>query len=145
MDIQRSLRGLLAAHPMAPLVSLHHLGMYVVQSSIPSMTQFDSVKRLIEAYKNDPSRTMQHTLCYDLNRNWSLSVSWGYPMQLYPWLMNAKEFGLPIQTFKTWIGSEEPFTFNTRPSYVDPCKRPIEYYLDQVVGLQIKWGNIYKL
>ncbi|MCD7468890.1 hypothetical protein HAX54_007437 [Datura stramonium] len=136
MNIQGSPRGLLAAHPVAPLVSLHHLDVYVVQPLFPSMGQFDSVKKLIEPYKNDPSRTMQHTLCYDLNRNWSLSVSWGYSVQLYPWLMNARELGLPMQTFRTMTGSEEPFTFDTRPNYEDPCKSPIEFYLDQVVGLQ---------
>ncbi|KAJ8537733.1 hypothetical protein K7X08_014273 [Anisodus acutangulus] len=136
MDMQGSPRGLLAAHPVAPLVSLHHLDVYIVHPLIPSMTQFDSIKKLIEPYKKDPSRTMQHTLCYDLNRNWSLSVSWGNSVQLYPWIMNANELGLPMQTFKSIIGSEEPFTFNTRPNYVEPCKRPIEYFLDQVVGLQ---------
>ncbi|KAG5584222.1 hypothetical protein H5410_044656 [Solanum commersonii] len=136
MDIQGSPQGLLTAHPVAPLVSLHHLDLYMVQSLIPSMTQFDFVKKLIESYKNDPSRIMQHTLCYDLNRNWSLSVSWGYSVQLYPWLMNARELGLPMQTFKTWIGSKELFIFDTWTNYVDPCKRPIEFYLDQVIRLQ---------
>ncbi|XP_009762736.1 uncharacterized protein [Nicotiana sylvestris] len=133
MDINGSARGLLAAHPVAPLVSLHHLDM--LYPLIPSMSRVESVKKVIEAYNKDPSRTMQHSLCYDLKRNWSVSVSWGYTVQLYPWLMNVKELETPIRTFKTWIGSKEPFTFNTRPNYVELCKRPIEYYLDQVVDL----------
>ncbi|PHU06310.1 hypothetical protein BC332_22799 [Capsicum chinense] len=134
MDIQGSARGLLAAHPVAPLVSLHHLG--TLHPIFPSMNHLNSVKKLVKAYENDPSRTVQQTLCYDSNRNWSLSISWGYSVQLLPWLMNAKQFGLPMQTLKTFIGSEEPFTFNTRPNYSDPCKRPIEFYLDQVIGLE---------
>ncbi|XP_009783166.1 uncharacterized protein [Nicotiana sylvestris] len=136
MDIHGSPRGLLAAHPVAPLVSLHHLDVYVLQPLIPSMSRFESVKKVIEAYNKDPSRTLQHSLCYDLKRNWSLSVSWGFSVQLYPWLMNARELEMPMQTFKTWKGSEEPFTFNTRPNNVEPCKSPIEYYLDQVLDLR---------
>ncbi|XP_070008688.1 uncharacterized protein [Nicotiana sylvestris] len=136
MDIQGSPRGLLAAHPVAPLVSLHHLDVYLIHPLIPSMSQFESVKKVIEAYNKDPSRTMQQSLCYDLKRNWSLSVSWGFSIQLYPWLMNARELEMPMQTFKTWKGSKEPFTFSTQPSNVEACKRPIEFYLDQVVDLR---------
>ncbi|KAM3325084.1 hypothetical protein P3S67_000208 [Capsicum chacoense] len=114
MDIQGSARGLLAAHPVAPPVSLHRLG--TLRPLFPSMNHLNSVKKLVVAYENDPSRTVQQTLCYDLNRNWSLSISWGYSVQLYPRLMNARELGLPMQTLKTFIGSEGPFTFNTRPN-----------------------------
>ncbi|KAG5584226.1 hypothetical protein H5410_044660 [Solanum commersonii] len=134
MDITGSPRGLLAAHPVAPLVSLHHLG--TLRPLFPSTNRLDSVKKLVKAYEKDPSRAVQQTLCCDLNRNWSFSVSMGYSVQLYPWLMNAKELGLPMQTFKIWLGSKEPFTFDTRPNYLDPCKRPIEFYLDQVIGHQ---------
>ncbi|XP_016444538.1 uncharacterized protein LOC107769798 [Nicotiana tabacum] len=134
MDIQGSPRGLLAAHPLAPIVSLHHIG--VIHSLIPLMDRVDSVKKVIEAYKKDPSRTMQQSFCYDLNKNWSVSVSWGYSIQLYPNLMNAKELETPLRTFETWKGFEQPFTFNTRPNYIEPCQRPIEYYLDQVIELE---------
>ncbi|XP_016507712.1 uncharacterized protein LOC107825376 [Nicotiana tabacum] len=133
MDINESALGLLAAHPVAPLVSLHHLDM--LHPLIPSMSRVESVKKVIEAYNKDPSRAVQQSLCYDLKRNWSVSVSWGYIVQLYPWLMNVKELETPIRTFKTFLGSEEPFTFNTRPNYVEPCKKPIEYYLDQVTDI----------
>ncbi|XP_059305558.1 uncharacterized protein LOC132057114 [Lycium ferocissimum] len=133
MDIHGSPRGLLAAHPLAPIVSLHHLG--VINSLIPLMGQVDSVKKVIEAYKKDPSRTMQQSICHDLKKNWSLSVSWGYSIQLYPSLMSAKELETPMRTFETWKGFEEPFTFNTRPNYIEPCQRPIEYYLDRVFEL----------
>ncbi|OIS96315.1 PREDICTED: uncharacterized protein LOC109236251 [Nicotiana attenuata] len=134
MDIEGSPRGFFAAHPIAPFVSLHHLGL--VDPLIPLMSRIESVKKVIEAYKKDPSRTMQQSLCYDLKRNWSLSVSWGYSVQLYPWVMNARELGMPVRTFKTIRRMEGPFTFSTRPDYVDPCKRPIEYYLDQVTDIR---------
>ncbi|PHT72243.1 hypothetical protein T459_23028 [Capsicum annuum] len=133
MDIHGSPRGFLAAHPLAPIVSLHHIA--VIHSLIPLMDRVDSVKKVMEAYKKDSSRTMQQSFCYDLKKNWTLSVSWGYSIQLYPSLMNAKELETPLRTFETWKGFEEPFTFNTRPNYMEPCEKPIDYYLDRVFEL----------
>ncbi|XP_016449751.1 uncharacterized protein LOC107774652 [Nicotiana tabacum] len=131
--IQGSARGFFAAHPVAPLVSLHHLE--IVDPLIPLMSQVESTKKVIKAYNKDPSRAMQHSLCYDLKRNWSLSVSWGYSVQSYPWLMNTRELRTPMQTFKTLRGMDGPFTFNTRPNYLEQCKMPLEYYLDQVTDI----------
>ncbi|KAF2288650.1 hypothetical protein GH714_009963 [Hevea brasiliensis] len=74
VDIRGNPYGLLASHPLAPLVSLHHLD--YVQSIFPGMTRIDSLKKLIVPYGMDPGRTLQHSFCYDLNRNWSVSISW---------------------------------------------------------------------
>ncbi|KAL0426304.1 UNVERIFIED_CONTAM: hypothetical protein Slati_2805200 [Sesamum latifolium] len=133
MDIRGSPFGLLSAHPLAPLVSLHHLD--YVQSLFPGTNRVDSVKRLIQAYKSDPSRTLQQSFCYDPTRNWSISVSWGYNVQLYPFLVTAKDMSTPLQTFLTWGSwSQEPFTFNTRVMSLKPCERPIIFYFDRVKG-----------
>ncbi|KAI7998470.1 hypothetical protein LOK49_LG10G02007 [Camellia lanceoleosa] len=105
--------GLLAAHPAAPLVSLHHLD--YVQPMFPGLTQIDSLNKLVQAYNLDLGRTPQHCFCYDLNRNWSISVSWSYTT---------------FVTWKSW--SQEPFTFNTRAMSPDPCERPVIYFLDWV-------------
>lgn len=129
MDIRGNPYGLLAAHPVAPLVSLHHLD--YVQTIFPAMSQPDSLKKLHNAYQTDPSRALQHTFCYDTARKWSVSVSWGYSVQLYPWLATAKELETAFLTFQTWKSySNEPFTFDTRPVSSDPCERPILYFLD---------------
>ncbi|KAL5809271.1 hypothetical protein ACOSQ3_029962 [Xanthoceras sorbifolium] len=131
VDIRGDPYGLLAAHPVAPLVSLHHLD--YVKSIFPSLTRIEALKRLISAYKMDPDRALQHSFCYDLNRNWSVSVSWGYTVQLYPSLVTAKRLETAYLTFKSWrTWKEEPFTFNTQPLSQDPCKRPIVYFLDRV-------------
>ena len=131
VDIRGDAYGLLAAHPVAPLVSLHHLDL--VQSLFPSMTQIESLNRLITAYEADPARTIQQTICYDFSRNWSVSVAWGYSVQLYPSVVTAEELETPFQTFYTWRSwSTHPFTFNTRPMSEDPCERPIIYFLDRV-------------
>ncbi|KAK6146894.1 hypothetical protein DH2020_017806 [Rehmannia glutinosa] len=133
MDIRGSPYGLLSAHPLAPLVSLHHLD--YVEPLFPHTNRVASVKKLINAYKSDPIRTLQQTFCYDLTRNWSISVSWGYTVQLYPFLVRAKDLNTPLQTFLTWTWTEGPFTFNTRKSSLKPCQRPVRFYFDGVKEL----------
>ncbi|TKY65990.1 Beta-1,3-glucosyltransferase protein [Spatholobus suberectus] len=131
VDIRGNPYGLLAAHPVAPLVSLHHLD--YVDPIFPNMTRVDSVKKLITAYKTDPGRTLQRSFCYDLRRNWTVSVSWGYSVELYPSLRTVKELETAFRTFYTWRSwSDGPFTFNTRPVSGDPCERPLLYLLDRV-------------
>lgn len=131
VDIRGNPYGLLAAHPVAPLVTLHHLD--YVDSIFPATTQIDALRRLMSAYKTDPSRILQHSFCHDPTRNWSVSVSWGYTIQIYPSLVKAKELETPFLTFKSWrTSSLEPFSFDTRPISEDPCERPIVYFLDRV-------------
>ncbi|KAG5550281.1 hypothetical protein RHGRI_015293 [Rhododendron griersonianum] len=134
VDIQGDPYGLLAAHPVAPLVSLHHLD--YVQPVFPGLTRTDSLKKLVQAYKMDPGRTLQHTFCYDPSSKRSLSVSWGYTAQLYPSLITAKDLATAFQTFFTWRSwSDGPFAFNTRLMSDDPCKRPAIYFSDRVHGI----------
>lgn len=85
------------------------------------------------AYKTDPNRAVQQSFCYDLSRNWTVSVSWGYTVQLYPSLETAKRLETAYLTFKSWRSwSDEPFTFNTQYFSPNPCERPIIYFLDRV-------------
>ncbi|GMY14498.1 hypothetical protein FCV25MIE_09737 [Fagus crenata] len=131
VDIQGNPYGFLAAHPLAPLVSLHHLDS--INTLFPNLTQIDSFKNLISAYKTDPGRTLQRSFCYDLRRNWTVSVSWGYTVQLYPSLVTAKQLETAFQTFQTFTNmSNQPFTFDVQPENPDPCGRPIVYFLDRV-------------
>ncbi|OMO66397.1 hypothetical protein CCACVL1_21180 [Corchorus capsularis] len=138
VDIRGNPYGLLAGHPLAPLVSLHHLD--YVESIFPRMTQIESLKKLISAYEKDPSRALQHSFCYDLKRNWSISVSWGYTLQLYPSLVTAKILETPLLTFKSWRSwHNEPFTFNTRPIGDDTCQKPIVFWFDRVERVKDDW------
>ncbi|KAG9155928.1 hypothetical protein Leryth_004182 [Lithospermum erythrorhizon] len=129
MDVRGNPYGILAAHPMAPLVSLHHLDS--MQPLFPEMSRIESAKKLTEAYKLDPSRALQHTFCYDLAKNWSISIAWGYSIQLYPTILTPQDLQTPLQTFLSWrTWSQEPFTFNTRIMSIEPCERPIIYFFE---------------
>ncbi|XP_050230523.1 uncharacterized protein LOC126679516 [Mercurialis annua] len=140
LDIRGNPYGLLAAHPLAPLVSLHHLD--YVHSIFPGMNRVDSLRKLVKPYQMDPGRMLQHTICHDLTRNWSVSVSWGYTIQLYPSIVTAKQLETAFQTFQTWRSwSNDPFTFNTRPMSKDPCERPVVYFLDGIVENVVGQGQ----
>ncbi|XP_023552436.1 uncharacterized protein LOC111810092 [Cucurbita pepo subsp. pepo] len=130
-DIRGQPYGILAAHPVAPLVSLHHLDS--VEPLFPNKTRIDSLKLLMEAYRVDSSRIIQQSVCYDRRRKWSVSIAWGYTVQIYPFLVTATDLEIPFQTFKTWRSwSNGPFSFNARPVSADPCWRPVVYFLKGV-------------
>lgn len=141
MDIRGSPFGLLSAHPLAPPVSLHHLD--YLQPLFPGTNRVDSIKKLVGAYGSDPSRLLQHTFCYDLTRNWSISVSWGYNVQLYPFLLTAKDLNTPAQTFLTWSWSRGPFTFNTRVMSLNPCERPLVFHYHRIQRLKELTSTMY--
>ena len=131
IDIRGDPFGLLVAHPLAPLVSLHHLDS--VKPLFPNQSQVDSVRALMKAYEFDPLRTLQQCFCYHHKYKWSVSISWGYTVQIYPLLLSAKDLETPLLTFKTWRSwAGGPFTFNTRPVSSDPCQQPIIYYFGSV-------------
>lgn len=133
MDVRGSPFGLLSAHPIAPLISLHHLD--YVQPIFPGLNRAESIRRLMTAYVSDPGRTLQQSFCYHPTRNWSVSISWGYNVQLYPFFVTAKDLSTPLQTFLTWGSwSQEPFAFNTRSMSFNPCDRPVIHYFDRVNG-----------
>ncbi|KAK9158865.1 hypothetical protein Scep_005439 [Stephania cephalantha] len=143
VDVRGSAYGLLSAHPTAPLVSLHHLD--YVEPLMPNKTREESVRALHRAYKRDPARALQQSVCYDLQRNWSVSVSWGYTVQIHNRLITGKELLTPLQTFRSWRSwSEGPFTFNTREESEDTCEREVRYFVSDVVGDGEGTSSVYK-
>ncbi|KAL5210171.1 hypothetical protein ABZP36_005794 [Zizania latifolia] len=146
LDLKGYVYGLLAAHPVAPLVSLHHLDR--LNPISPNwLKRLQAVRSLVGASRHDPSRTLQQAICYYRPRRLrrrrrftlSVSVSWGYMVHLYPAAVPAHELQTPLLTFRAWSGSPAgPFTVNTRPEATPnatalPCHRkPIMFYLDRV-------------
>ncbi|KAL0915120.1 hypothetical protein M5K25_015519 [Dendrobium thyrsiflorum] len=126
VDLRRDVYGMLAAHPVAPLVSLHHID-YVHPISPLFPSQLDALRTLFNAARTDPARTLQQSICYLTGRsspvlNWSVSVSWGYTIQLYPWIVEPNQLEVPFRTFKTWRSFRKgPFGFNTRELAPQTC------------------------
>ncbi|KAL0329837.1 UNVERIFIED_CONTAM: hypothetical protein Sradi_4970400 [Sesamum radiatum] len=78
-DVYGNLFGLLAAHPVTPLVSLHHLDV----SLFPNVTRVQALQRLKIPMQLDSAGLMQQSICYDKTNGWTVSVSWGFAIQIF--------------------------------------------------------------
>ncbi|KAE9600700.1 hypothetical protein Lal_00046100 [Lupinus albus] len=133
VDLHGNIFGLLAAHPVTPLLSLHHLES--TNPIFPNMTTTKALQHLFEAANVDSQRMLQQTVCYHKQFSWTISVSWGYAIQVFPNNMLLPDVLKVQETFKEWMpnkASAGAYTFNTRPLQRDPSKIPFIFYLVNV-------------
>ncbi|KAL7000194.1 hypothetical protein U1Q18_001342 [Sarracenia purpurea var. burkii] len=131
MDVRGNIFGLLAAHPNTPLVSLHHLDH--THAIFPNMTTFEALKHLLVAAKADSQRLLQQTVCYDRSFSWTISVSWGYAVQIFGNHVFLPDVIRAQQTFgawQWWNPSADSFTFDTTEHNPDRCRRPTVFFFD---------------
>jgi Protein of unknown function, DUF604 len=130
-DVYGDLLGLLLAHPVAPLISLHHLD--VVQPIFPdSSTRALALRKLFAGpVKLDAAGVMQQSICYDKVHRWTVSVSWGFAVQVVRGVMSPREMEMPARTFLNWYRRADytAYAFNTRPVARNPCQKPYVYYM----------------
>ncbi|XP_059626983.1 uncharacterized protein LOC132269747 [Cornus florida] len=149
-DVYGSLLGLLGAHPVAPMLTLHHLD--VVQPIIPSMDKFRAVQQLFESVKLDSASVMQQSICYDKRRQWSISISWGFVVQVLRGIMSPRELEMPVRTFLNWYPRADytAYAFNTRPVTRHICQKPYIFYItssiqrkNQIIGVYTRHKDIF--
>ncbi|XWS49990.1 hypothetical protein CRYUN_Cryun12cG0049900 [Craigia yunnanensis] len=128
-DVYGNLFGLLAAHPVTPLVSLHHLD--VVEPIFPNVTRVEALQRLMLPAKLDSAGIMQQSICYDKNKSWTISVSWGFAVQIFRGIFSPRELEMPSRTFLNWYRRADytAYAFNTRPVSRNPCQKPFVFYM----------------
>ncbi|XP_022733020.1 uncharacterized protein LOC111287071 [Durio zibethinus] len=131
-DVYGNLFGLLAAHPVTPLVSLHHLDL--VEPIFPNVTRVQALQRLLLPAKLDSAGIMQQSICYDKTRSWTISVSWGFAVQIFRGIFSPREMEMPSRTFLNWYRRADytAYAFNTRPVSRNPCQRPFVFYMSRV-------------
>lgn len=131
-----NLFGMLSAHPLSPLVSLHH--METVEPIIPNMTRTQALRRFFEAFNIDPIRICQQTVCYESSRSLTVSVAWGYAVQVFEGNGLLPDLLSLQKTFTPWRRSvhidANQYMFNTRDYPRDTCKRPAVFFLESVVS-----------
>ncbi|CAN1237341.1 hypothetical protein LINGRAPRIM_LOCUS1860 [Linum grandiflorum] len=132
-DVYGNAFGLLAAHPVTPLVSLHHID--VIEPIFPKATRLQSLQRLAIPMSLDPPALMQQSICYDHKRHWTISVSWGYAVQIIRGTVSPREMEMPVRTFVNWHKKADyrGYAFNTRPVPRDHCRVPFVYTLTDAV------------
>ncbi|CAH9071413.1 unnamed protein product [Cuscuta epithymum] len=129
LDVQGNVFGLLAAHPVRPLVSLHHMD--VLFSIFPHMTIIKALQHLYTAANVDPHRILQQTVCYDRWFSWTVSVSWGYVVQVFGNHVRLPEALRVQQSYMPWKkgGKGMYYDFDTWAFHPDPCRRqPIFFF-----------------
>ncbi|KAJ8768687.1 hypothetical protein K2173_023591 [Erythroxylum novogranatense] len=128
-DVYGDLLGLLSAHPVTPLASLHHLD--VVQPIFPRMNRARGLQHLFKSVNLDSASVMQQSICYDTTRYWSISVSWGFVVQVWRGVISPRELEMPSRTFLNWYKRADytAYAFNTRPVTKHPCSKPFIFYM----------------
>ncbi|XP_050204843.1 uncharacterized protein LOC126654888 [Mercurialis annua] len=145
VDIRGDMFGLLTSHPLSPLVSLHHLE--YMDPIFPNMTTVASIEHLFKAATIDSQRIVQKTVCYDRWYSWTISVAWGYAVEVYENHIFLPDT-LPVQTtFKQWKkGSilSATYNFNIRQPHPDICRRPAIFFLDRISSSEDRSTSHYK-
>lgn len=145
MDFQGNAFGLLASHPIRPLVSLHH--MEKIDPIFPNMSRMKSLQHLYHATKFDPHRILQQTVCYDPRFSWTVSVSWGYVVQVFEHNVQLPDAQRVQESYLPWKKNAYGtlYEFNNRKFEVDLCRRQLVYFLDEVsMGVDGIIKTIYK-
>ncbi|KAK6919400.1 Protein of unknown function DUF604 [Dillenia turbinata] len=185
LDLSEDIFGLLASHPLRPLVSFHHAdhanpifpnmcwfnrriydannrrkqGIFKRKNRIflqqildhisNNMTAYKAFEQLFKAVNLDSSRILQQTVCYNRWFMWTVSVSWGYAVQIYGYHLYLPDV-LPEQsTFTPWDKKRDDplssfYTFNIRELHVDKCRRPTIFFMVTVSSSRDKIKSIYK-
>ncbi|KAK9682355.1 hypothetical protein RND81_10G067700 [Saponaria officinalis] len=135
-DVRGDLFGMLTAHPLSPLLSLHHLE--IVEPLFPHMNRTDALRHLFKAYHADPRRILQQTVCYDNSSNVTVSVSWGYAVQIFEGNQLLLDILASQRTFTPWrrrgINIPRQYSLDTRDYAQDHCKRPVVFFLEDVAS-----------
>lgn len=144
-DIRGNALGLLTAHPVTPLVSIHSLDQ--IDPLFPGMNTLHALQHFFKAANADPQRILQQTVCYDRWFSWTISVSWGYAIQVFPnhvYLPDAIKVG---QTFRHWRSGNpltEAYVFNTRELHPVECARPTIFFFEKISKSKGRTKTTYK-
>ncbi|KAE9457793.1 hypothetical protein C3L33_10311, partial [Rhododendron williamsianum] len=136
VDARGDIFGMLSAHPLSPLLSLHHLD--VVDPIFPNMTRTNALGHLFKAVNVDPGRVLQQTVCYDRSNSLTVSVAWGYAIQVFEGNYYLPDLLRKQRTFSPWRRNKNIlskfFMFDTSEYVSDPCKRPVVFFLKSAVS-----------
>ncbi|KAK9051965.1 hypothetical protein SSX86_028593 [Deinandra increscens subsp. villosa] len=145
VDVRGDLLGILAAHPLSPLLSLHHFD--IIDPIFPGLTRVESVKHLLKAANHDPPRILQQAVCYDSSKSITVSVSWGYVVQVFEGNQLLPDLIRVQKTFTSWRRKENFFSslhmFNTRDYSKDPCKNPDLFFFEGIVAEENRSYTFY--
>lgn len=146
VDVRGDMFGILAAHPLSPLLSLHHFD--IIDPIFPGFNKLEAVKHLMKAVKHDPARILQQAVCYDSSSSITVSVSWGYAVQVFEGNRLLPDLIQVQKTFTSWRRKENFFSslhmFNTRDYRKDSCNNSDVFFFEGVVPDRKRSYTFYK-
>ncbi|GJS04705.1 hypothetical protein Tco_0321213 [Tanacetum coccineum] len=135
VDVRGDMFGILAAHPLSPLLSLHHFD--IIDPIFPGFTKLEAVKHLMKAVKHDPAKILQQTVCYGSSSSITVSVSWGYAVQVFEGNRLLPDLIRVQKTFSSWRRKENFFSslhmFNTQDYRKYSCNNSDVFFFEGVV------------
>nr|XP_027122549.1 uncharacterized protein LOC113739524 [Coffea arabica] len=140
VDMNGDISGFLSAHPKTPLLSLHHFD--EVEPIFPGMDRAEAIRHLMKAGNIDQSRLLQQTICFHRKHRWTVSISWGYSVNLYERIIPRSWLQIAIETFQKWVApnADPPhFMFTTRFTENDPCETPHVFFFESMEKMP---GNV---
>ncbi|CAO2210205.1 unnamed protein product [Urochloa humidicola] len=144
IDLHGDISGLLRAHPLSPLVSLHHLDN--VYPLYPGMDRTRAMKHFFRAANADPARILQQTVCYDSKRSLTVSIAWGYSVQVFKGNVLLPDLLAVQKTFVPWKRGRnvtDVYMFNTKHVPRDECKRGALFFLKSISSGEGKTETTY--
>lgn len=147
IDVRGDLFGMLAAHPLSPLLSLHHLD--AADSIFPGLNRIQALQHLFKAVNADSPRILQQIVCYDPFNSLTVSISWGFAVQVFEGRQLLPDLISSERTFRPWRRSRSVysshFMFNIRETPKDQCKRPVIFFMDSIASEDSSvWTNYIK-
>nr|XP_027126947.1 uncharacterized protein LOC113743194 isoform X1 [Coffea arabica]XP_027126948.1 uncharacterized protein LOC113743194 isoform X1 [Coffea arabica]XP_027126949.1 uncharacterized protein LOC113743194 isoform X1 [Coffea arabica] len=147
IDVRGDLFGMLAAHPLSPLLSLHHMD--AADPIFPGMNRIQALQHLFKAVNADSPRILQQTVCYDPFNSLTVSISWGFAVQVFEGRQLLPDLISLERTFRPWGRTRSVysshFMFNIRETPRDQCKRPVVFFMDSVASKDSSvWTNYTK-
>ncbi|GJN12497.1 hypothetical protein PR202_ga30779 [Eleusine coracana subsp. coracana] len=133
IDLHGDISGLLRAHPLSPLVSLHHLDN--VYPLYPGMDRTRAMQHFFRAANADPARILQQTVCYDRFRSLTVSIAWGYSVQVFKGNVLLPDLLAVQKTFVPWKRGRnvtDVYMFDTKHYPRDECKRGALFFLKSI-------------
>lgn len=109
--------------------------MEYVDPFYPGLSSLDSLKLFTKAMKTEPRSFLQRSICYDRERHLTFSVSLGYVVQVFPNIVLPRELERSEHTYVAWnkLGHPQEFDHDTRKSYKSVCKKPVLFFLKDVM------------
>ena len=104
------------------------------------------MKHFFRASNADPARILQQTVCYDRKRSLTVSIAWGYSVQVFKDNVLLPDLLAVQKTFVPWKRGRnvtDVYMFNTKHVPRDECKRGALFFLKSISSGEGKTETTY--